>query len=373
METVRIVVCDNIGNVLLGVRPWERWPERTRARLLAQGMGRAETPSLGEIFAGYKVALTWLWDAEKAARGFRDLFAEHAAELRDATDPGEVARAVAGADLLVVHKETVPPEALRGATRLRLITHLGQDYRGVPIEVARAMGVPVAAVPLTNYLAVAEHAWALILGHLKRLRAQRALMAGGGYAESWGYVPGQRLARGLTLGLLGLGEIARPLARYARAFAMDAIYWDRARFPNLEEREGVRYVAWDDLFHRADILSVHLPITEETRGIVGAREIGLLRPTALFVNTARGGLVDQGALTAALRDRRLGGAALDVFAEEPLPPDDPLRALHADPAYDVTLTPHASALAPASWVRDSREVWENARRALRGEPLRYLV
>jgi D-3-phosphoglycerate dehydrogenase len=93
----------------------------------------------------------------------------------------------------------------------------------------------------------------------------------------------------------------------------------------------------------------------------------------LFVNTARGKLVDQAALVAAMRERRLGGLALDVYEEEPLPVDDPLHVLHADPTYDVTLTPHSAWQSPWTWVRDSREIWENVLRSLRGEPLRHLV
>lgn len=201
-------------------------------------------------------------------------------------------------------------------------------------------------MPLTNYIAVAEHAWALILDHLKRLPAGRDLMRGREYTGTWGYVPGARLARGLTLGLLGLGEIARPMARMAAAFEMRAIYWDVARFPEVEARYGVEYVGWDEIFRRSDILSLQLALNERTAGIVGAREIGLLRTDALFVNTARGRLVDQGALVAALRARRIGGAALDVYAEEPLPADDPLHELHERPEYGVTLTPHAASLAP---------------------------
>ena len=110
-----------------------------------------------------------------------------------------------------------------------------------------------------------------------------------------------------------------------------------------------------------------------TEGIVGAREIGLMKPSALFVNTARGKLVDQAALTDALAAGRIGAVALDVFAEEPLPLDDPLVALHDGAAERVTLTPHNASQSPWTWVRDSQELWLNVRRSLDGEPIRHLV
>ena len=374
MEPIRVVVWDSIGNVLLGARPWERWPPATRARLLAEDPEAvAHASSFDQLFRGYDVELAWLHDPARSASGFRELFAEHAAILRDASSGETVAETIRDADYLVVHKEEVPAEALRGARRLRLVQHLGQDARGVPLDVAREGGIPVAAVPLTNYLAVAEHAWALILSALKRLPAQRALLQGREYRESWGSVPGQRFARGATLGLVGFGEIARPLARVARAFEMRTVYWDGRRFPELEAEYGVEYAEWEALFRESDVLSVQLALNERTRGIIGARELGWLKPHALFVNTARGRLVDQAALVEALAARRLGGAALDVYAEEPLPPGDPLHRLHEDLEYNVTLTPHSASLAPWTWVHDSLAIWSNVLRHLRGEPIEHLV
>jgi phosphoglycerate dehydrogenase-like enzyme len=177
----------------------------------------------------------------------------------------------------------------------------------------------------------------------------------------------------MTLGLLGFGEIARPVARIAQAFEMRTVYWDIARFEQLESQYGVEYVAWDELFRCADVVSVHLALNERTQDIIGAREIGMMKPAALLVNTARGKLVDQAALTEALRARRIGGAALDVFAEEPLPADDPLHELHELHEYNITLTPHSAWQSPWTWVRDSHGIWLNVIRMLRGEPIEYLV
>ncbi len=374
MTAIKIVVWDNIGNVLLGVRPWEEWSPRILERLRReQPEAAARAPSFAEIFRDYEIELTWLYDPVKSQLGFRELFALNGAILRDATEPATVAATIREAEFLILHKETVAPDVLRAATGLRLIQHLGQDIRGVPLDVAREMGVPVAAVPLTNYLVVAEQAWAMILGQLKRLPQQRAQMAARAYTNSWGYAPGLRYVADLSLGLLGLGEIARPLARYARAFDMRVRYWDRVRFPELEAEYGIEWVEWDELFRASDVLSVQLALNPQTEGIIGVREIGLLKPDVLFVNTARGKLVDQAALTAALRERRIGGAALEVFAEEPLPTDDPLLDLHVDPSYNVTLTPHSSSIAPWTWFRDSQAVWYNVLRSLRGEQVKWVV
>ena len=197
-----------------------------------------------------------------------------------------------------------------------------------------------------------------------------------GYVEEgWGAAPSLkiRLAGDQTLGLLGFGEIARPMANYAKAFGMKTIYWDRVRFPELEAKYGVDYVEWDELFKRADILSTQIPITPATHKIVGAREIGLMKPTALFVNTARGKLMDQPALVDALKNRKIGGAALDVFYDEPLPTDDPIHQLHEDLSYDVTITPHSAWQGSWTHVRDSLGIWDNVMHVLKGEPIEYEV
>jgi phosphoglycerate dehydrogenase-like enzyme len=273
----------------------------------------------------------------------------------------------------VLHKERLPAEALERAGRLRLVQHLGQDARGVPLAAARARGIPVAATPLINYITVAEQVWAYILNWAKRLPALRFHMASRAYVDSWHGFPGTKYLGDLTLGLLGMGEIARPIARVARAFGMPVRYWDIERFPDLEAAYGMMFVEWDELFAESDVVSVQLALNPRTEGIVGAREIGLMKPTALFINTARGKLVDQPALTDALANGRIGAVALDVFAEEPLPPDDPLLALHDGADERVTLTPHNAWQSPWTWVRDSQELWLNVRRSLRGEPIEHLV
>ena len=349
---IQVAVWDNIGNVLLGVRLPGQPDQPWHARLTQDDPAALEAaPTFEELFAGYDVRLHEV----KTLQELEPLMPE--------------------LDYLVVHKERLPAEVLARGQKLRLVQHLGQDYRGVPVETARGMGVPVCATPLVNYDAVAEHAWALLMTHYKQMPRQRQHVETRAYlTQRWGaMVPNVRLLQDDTLGLLGFGEIARPMARVAHAFQMKTIYWDKFRFPELEAAYHVEYVEFDDLFRRSDVLSVHLPIMPATEKIIGARELGLMRPHAFFINTARGKLVDQAALVAALQARRLGGAGLDVFAEEPLPGDDPLHALHEDPSANVTLTSHSAWQGPWTWVRDSLNIWMNVLYSLRGEALRYEV
>lgn len=351
MEKLNIVVWDSVGNVMWGVRKWDEWGEEGQKSLLADDPDAVDhAPSFEQLFAGYDVT------------------------LHRVSDLNELNAVIEDADFLVIHKVIVPAEVLLKARRLRLVQHLGLDYRGIPMDAVRQLGIPAAATPLVNYLAVAEHTMALILNHLRILPQQRAYMQSRAYANhQWGLIPGNRLARDQTLGLVGFGEIARPVARIARAFEMKVIYWDGVRFEQLEPQYGVQYVDWETLWRSADVISLHLPINNRTQDIVGEREIGWMKPNALLVNTARGRLVNQPALVAALRERRIGGAGLDVFYTEPLPIDDPLHELHEDLSYHVTLTPHTSWQSHWTHIRDSLEIWHNVLHVLRGEPIAFAV
>lgn len=354
MSRIQIVVWDNIGNTLWGVRTDQQFrSNRLRERLSPDDPAALDAaPTFDELFSGYEVT------------------------LHECRTLQEVEQYMPDADFVVIHKEILPGQVLKKGKKVRLLQHLGLDCRGLPLDTAREMGIPCAATPLVNYLAVAEHNCALILNHLKQLPQQRLYMQQRGYVQhGWGNLMPLRirLACDQTLGLLGFGEIARPMARYARSFGMKTLYWDIQRFTILEADYGVEFVEWDDLWRRADILAVQLPIKPETHKIIGAREIGLMKPTALFVNTARGQLVDQPALVEALKQRRIGGAALDVFYEEPLPPDDPLHDLHEDLSYNLTLTPHSAWQGHWTHVRDSLGIWNNVLHVLRAEPIEYEV
>ena len=351
---INIVVWDSVGNVMWGVPEWNSRPQSTRDQLITEhAAGEAGAIADAPSWAG--------------------LFKEHAVQLTHVKTAAELDAVIADTDYLITHKVTVPPEVLRKGRRLRLVQHLGFDDRGIPRQVVAELGVPCAATPLINYFAVAEHCWALILNHLKKLPGQRAGMYSRAYLERpWGTFSGLQLACDQTLGLLGFGEIARPMARIAREFGMRVLYWDIVRFQSLESQYGIEYVSWERIFNEPDILTVQLALNDKTHGIIGKHEIDSMKRGALFVNTARGKLVDQPALIQAIGENRIC-AGLDVFAEEPLPVDSPLHELHEDLANNLTLTAHTAWQSPWTHVRDSLVVWRNVLRSLNEEQVLYLV
>jgi len=200
--------------------------------------------------------------------------------------------------------------------------------RGIVVALGRRATVASSAVP--------ELTFGLMIAVLRRIHPLAAELAGG----AWPATVGGTLA-GRTLGILGLGRHGRPVARIGAAFGMEVVAWDRrgrasrASGEGAGSDEGAELLALEDLLLRADVVSVHLRLSPESTGLLSRQRLALMRPGAVLVNTARGAIVDEDALVDALRDGRLAGAGLDVFATEPLPPDSPLRALD-----NVVLTPH---------------------------------
>ena len=222
---VKVVVWDNIGNTVLGMQHWDDWSEDVHKRLLTEDPdARKHVVSLEELFPDVDLEVKWLYDPVKSRRGFASFIDAHADWLVPIEGPETVIREAQDADFFILHKETLPPEAVAGAEKLRLIQHLGKDYRGVPMEAANAKGIPVAATALVNYSSVAEHVWAQILTHVKRMPEQREYMTSGAYQNEWGaYHPGVTLLSDLTLGLVGMGEIGRGVARAAAGLGMRVI------------------------------------------------------------------------------------------------------------------------------------------------------
>src|SRR5829696_4969054 len=160
MASLKIVVWDNIGNTLLGMRSWDQWEQATQERLLTEDPdARSRVVSFDDLFSDQEIELVWLYDPVKSQRGFRAFFEENRQFLRPVTGVQDLVNALADAEFMVLHKERLPAEAVNGVAKLRLIQHLGSDYRGLPIEAAKALGIPAAATPLVNYSAVAEHGW----------------------------------------------------------------------------------------------------------------------------------------------------------------------------------------------------------------------
>jgi len=249
------------------------------------------------------------------------------------------------------------------ARRLRLVQCAGVGFDGVDLEAARARGIPVATTPEGTVEGVAEHVLLLILAVNKQLLvADRGLREGRWLV--WQLRPSSHMLMGQTLGLVGLGRIGREVARRARAFGVRMVYFDPVRLAPGEEAElGVELMPLDRLLAAADVVSLHTPLTAETRGLIGARELGQMKPDAILINTSRGGVVDEQALVAALATGRLRGAGLDVFAEEPLDPGSPLLGLD-----NVVLTPHIATATRQAMIIKARAQFANVLRVLRGEP-----
>src|SRR5262249_36452555 len=223
-----------------------------------------------------------------------------------------------------------PADALRALPRLRMATVCGIGTDAFDLAVARELGITVCNIPGKTAPIVAEHAFGLMLAIAKRAHFQTAQIKAGRWTGG-----DNVYLHGKTLGIVGTGHIGAEMARLARGLGMQVVAWTFNPSPARAAELGVRFAELDDLLRSADVVSLHVKLTDRTRGLIGARELGLMKPGALLVNTARGAVVDSGALIAALHGGRLAGAALDVFDAEPLPADHPLLA-----CKQVVLTAH---------------------------------
>ena len=243
----------------------------------------------------------------------------------------EAARALAQFDVIAIMRERTafPASLLERLPALKLLVTTGMRNASVDMKAAAARGITVCGTEGGNH-ATAELAMGLILGLARNLQIELANMRDG----RWQTTVGVDL-RGKTLGVLGLGKLGGQLAEYARAFRMEIVAWSPNLTAEKAREKGATLVDKDDLFRRADFLSIHVVLSERSRGLVGARELALMKPTAFIVNTSRGPIVDGAALAAALGEGRLAGAGLDVYDVEPLPAADALRR---EPR--ALLTPH---------------------------------
>jgi phosphoglycerate dehydrogenase-like enzyme len=219
--------------------------------------------------------------------------------------------------------------------RLRLIQRWGVGFDKVDIAAAGERGIPVAIAPGANSTPVSELALLLMLALYRNLVKLHGGMTQGRW-EKEKFIDNSFMIKGKTVGLVGCGAIGQQVAKKVQAFGAAVVYYDAFRLPETTELElGLSYRELDDVLACADIVSLHLPLLDSTRGLIGRREIGLMKPSALLINTARGEIVDSAALAEALAEKRIAGAGLDVFDSEPLAPDSPLRALD-----NVVMTPH---------------------------------
>lgn len=249
-------------------------------------------------------------------------------------DEAKLAEMLRGFAVIIAMRERTPfrESLLSRLPDLRLLVTTGMRNASIDMEAAARQGVLVCGTGAVGGPA-AELTWALLLALVRHLPVETRNFRDGG--EKWQLTLGSGL-EGRTLGIVGLGKLGTMVARYGLAFGMDVIAWSRSNTPEKSKALGIGFASTlDDLLKKSDVVSLHLVLNAETRGILGARELGLMKGSALLINTSRGPLVDEKALIAALQNGRLGGAGLDVFDHEPLPPDHPFRTL-----ANVVATPH---------------------------------
>ena len=296
------------------------------------------------------------WDALRAQGVDVVFFHEHLGD--------DAARALQGFDAVAAMRERTAFDrvALERLPALRLLVTTGMANASIDLVAARERGIVVAGTP-GSAAGAPELTWALLLAALRNLPVEDENARSGAWQQTVG-----REAEGMTLGIVGLGRIGSRIARYAHAFGMSVAAWS----PHLTEERAAaagaeRASTLLELAERADILSLHLRLSDSTRLVVGERELRALGPDGLLVNTARAGLVDTDALVRGLTEGWLGGAALDVFDTEPLPHDHPLAS-----APRTVLTPHLGYVTSASYEVFYPAIVENVQAFLDGAPIRVL-
>lgn len=287
-------------------------------------------------------------------------------ELRAVAGPDEEKRVslVADADFALVSGTPVTARLLSSAPRLRLLQKLGIGYEKIDVAAASRLGVPVAITAGANTIAVAEHTMLLMLAACRFLPLLHNRLRSGEWLK-WELRSQVQELHGRALGIIGLGHIGREVARRASAFGMRILYYDKVRAPEaVEQSLGARFCGLDDLLKDADVVSVHVPLSEATRHLIGHRELDLMKPTAVLVNTSRGGTVDETALAESLAAGSIRAAGIDVFSMEPPDPGHPLFALD-----NCVVTPHTAAGSMDTWQRVVDHAMSNIERAARGIPL----
>lgn len=256
-----------------------------------------------------------------------------------------------------------PRRVLEKLPKLKLLLATGmRNARSIDLTAADDLGIVVSTTDALHQTTV-EVTWLLILALFRDFPGETGSLRNGGWQRKVG-----RGLGGRTLGIMGLGNMGQPVAAIGKLMEMEVIAWSPNLTPERTAPFGVECVSKDDLFRRSDTISIHMPHSDKTEGLVGAREIGLMKPDAFLVNTARPAIVDQNALMAALSERRIGGAGLDVFDIEPLPDDHLYRRLD-----NVIATPHVGFVTRENYEIFFKESLENLRAFLDGQPIRTIT
>ena len=279
---------------------------------------------------------------------------------------GDFASELAACDFILVADHPVTSAHIAAAPRLKMIQHQGVGYERIDLDACRARGIPVALTPEGTSIGVAEHTILLILALYKQLVTAANGVRSGRWLQ-WALRDQSFELCGKTLGLIGLGRIGREVATRARAFDVRVLYFD-PDVPAPADLDVTAVPSLPALFPAVDIVSLHAPLHAGSRHLIDREALRRMKPSAVLINTARGGLVDEAALVDALRSRQLAGAALDVLEREPPAADNPL--LHLD---HVLITPHIAAGTCDALRTKMRAAFANLTRFTRGEPLQHVV
>ena len=279
------------------------------------------------------------------------------------SDEDALVRRLQPFDVVVAMRERTPfpRSTLARLPNLRLLVTTAMDNKSLDVAAAEELGVTVCGTGFHG-TGTAELTWALILAVARHLPQEDASVRAGG----WQHTIGTDL-HGATLGVVGLGSLGEQVVRIGRAFGMDAIAWSENLTAERAEQAGARAVGKEELLATADVVTVHLQLSDRTRGLIGKDDLARMKRTAILVNTSRGPIVDEAALVAALRDGTIGGAGLDVFDQEPLPADHPLRELRR-----VVLTPHLGYVTRKTYEIFYRDAVDDLAAFVAGHPVRVV-
>jgi phosphoglycerate dehydrogenase-like enzyme len=271
---------------------------------------------------------------------------------------------IAEADYAISGQVAVSGDVLRAGKKLKLLHKWGVGYDNIDIATAKELGIKVARTTGSNALPVAEFALGLMISALRYIGYGHAELKKGHW--STGSLPGETfMLSGKTVGLIGFGAIGQNVAKLLRGFGCTILYSKRQPLTAQEEATlGVRHATLDEILAQADIVSLHCPLTPETTNLIGREAFARMKKTAVLINVARGGVVDESALVTALRDREIAGAAMDVYAIEPLPADSELLTLD-----NLVVTPHLAAMAADNFAPTVSRMFANIAHVSRGEPV----
>ena len=307
-------------------------------------------------------------DYQDCALGFADWASLDGVEVKSfthtITTTDELAEQLSGFEIIVAMRERTRFDAALFARlpRLQLLVTTGMRNAAIDLTAASTRGVAVCGTRSLSY-PTPELTWGLLIALARQIPAEVAAMREG----KWQTQMGLGLS-GKTLGIVGLGKIGSQIARYAQAFGMPVLAWSRHLTDERCQSLGVeRALSLDVLLQRADVVTLHLVLSDSTRGIIGPRELGLMKPAALLVNTSRGPLIDEASLLQTLIQNRIAGAALDVFDTEPLPASHPLRSLP-----NVVATPHIGYVCRENYQLFYGDAVEDIQAWLKGSPVRTL-